>query len=147
MRSLSCLQMLPVVSAKREDGFCCYLLVPSVLPSSDLMMLKAHSADLSLSLSFFPSVALDKASFKTGSYCEVCKMAVTYIDKLLEKNATEEEIEEAVRKVCSFLPDSMKKQVKELPLLNLPSRLGFFFFLDVTTRHTAAPCIHSATSW
>lgn len=80
-----------------------------MLQFSDLSVLKAHSADSSF---FSPSVALDKTSFKTGSYCEVCKMAVTYVDKLLEKNATEEEIEEAVRKVCSFLPDSMKEQVR-----------------------------------
>ncbi|XP_075874962.1 prosaposin isoform X1 [Nelusetta ayraudi] len=59
-------------------------------------------------------VALDKTSFKTGSYCEVCKVAVAYVDKLLEKNATEEEIEEAVRKVCSFLPDSIKEQCDQL---------------------------------
>lgn len=54
-------------------------------------------------------------------------MAVSYIDKLLEKNATEEEIEEAVRKVCSFLPDSMKAQVREPSPLNLPSPFFFFF--------------------
>lgn len=59
----------------------------------------------------FP-VALDKSHFKTGAYCEVCKMAVNYIDGILEKNATEAQIEEAVRKVCSFLPDSYKTQVR-----------------------------------
>lgn len=48
----------------------------------------------------------------------MCKLAVSYLDELLEKNATEKEIEEAVRKVCSFLPDSMREQVKETPLLN-----------------------------
>lgn len=63
--------------------------------------------------------------FQSGSYCDVCKMAMTYVDNLLEKNATEEEIAEAVRKVCSFLPDSMKEQVTELPLLKSPSPLGF----------------------
>lgn len=40
-------------------------------------------------------------------------MAVTYIDNILEKNATEEAIEEAVRKVCSFLPESMRDEVSE----------------------------------
>lgn len=75
---------------------------------SDLAMLKAHSADFFL----FRLVALDKRNFETGTYCEVCKMAVSYMDKLLEANATEEQIEEAVRKVCSFLPDSMREQVR-----------------------------------
>lgn len=38
-------------------------------------------------------------------------MAVSYIDGILEKNATEAQIEEAVRKVCSFLPDAYQTQV------------------------------------
>ncbi|XP_030603550.1 prosaposin-like isoform X2 [Archocentrus centrarchus] len=59
-------------------------------------------------------VALDKPHFKAGGYCEVCKMAVNYIDGILEKNATEAEIEEAVRKVCNFLPDSYKTQCDQL---------------------------------
>lgn len=41
----------------------------------------------------------------------MCKMAVTYIDSILEKNATEAQIEEAVRKVCSFLPDAFHSEV------------------------------------
>lgn len=56
-------------------------------------------------------VALDKARFEVGGYCEVCKMAMSYIDGILQKNATEQEIEEAVKKVCSFLPDSYKTEV------------------------------------
>lgn len=39
-------------------------------------------------------------------------MAVNYIDGILEQNATEAEIEEAVRKVCSFLPPSFQTQVR-----------------------------------
>lgn len=66
----------------------------------------------SLLFIFFPPVALDKARFKVGGYCEVCKTAVTYIDRILEKNSTESQIEEAVRKVCSFLPDSMRTEVR-----------------------------------
>ncbi|XP_054655582.1 prosaposin [Dunckerocampus dactyliophorus] len=58
--------------------------------------------------------ALDVTAFKAGGYCEVCKMAVSYIDGILEKNATEAQIEEAVRKVCSFLPDSYQKECDQL---------------------------------
>ncbi|KAK5614936.1 hypothetical protein CRENBAI_009075 [Crenichthys baileyi] len=59
-------------------------------------------------------VALDQARFKVGGYCEVCKMAVSYIDGILQKNATEAEIEEAVKKVCSFLPDTYKTECDQL---------------------------------
>ncbi|XP_056291342.1 prosaposin-like [Pseudoliparis swirei] len=58
--------------------------------------------------------ALDMTLYKTGGYCDVCKMAVNYIDGILEKNATEEQIEEAVRKVCSFLPDSFQTECDQM---------------------------------
>lgn len=58
--------------------------------------------------------ALDQTVFKTGGYCPVCKMVVNYIDRILEKNATEEQIEEAVRKVCSFLADSFQTECDQM---------------------------------
>ncbi|XP_022048059.1 prosaposin isoform X1 [Acanthochromis polyacanthus] len=58
--------------------------------------------------------ALDQPRFKAGGYCDVCKMAVNYIDGILEKNATQAEIEEAVRKVCSFLPSSYRTECDQL---------------------------------
>ncbi|XP_028278905.1 prosaposin isoform X1 [Parambassis ranga] len=58
--------------------------------------------------------ALDQPRFKAGGYCEVCKMAVNYIDGILEQNATEAQIEEAVRKVCSFLPSSYRGECDQL---------------------------------
>lgn len=63
--------------------------------------------------------------FKVGGYCEVCKMAISYVDQLLEKNATEEEIEEAVRKMCSFLPESMRSEVKSCASYILPLDLFY----------------------
>ncbi|KAM7385776.1 hypothetical protein PAMP_001833 [Pampus punctatissimus] len=58
--------------------------------------------------------ALDQTRFKAGGYCDVCKMAVAYIDGILEKNATEAEIEAAVKKVCSFLPDSLQTECDQM---------------------------------
>ncbi|KAM8851531.1 prosaposin [Synchiropus picturatus] len=58
--------------------------------------------------------ALQQSRFKEGAYCKVCKTAVTYIDSILEKNATEAQIEEAVKKVCSFLPDSVQTECDQL---------------------------------
>lgn len=69
---------------------------------------------------FWFLVALDQMRFKVGGYCEVCKEAVSYIDKILEKNATEQDIEEAVRKVCSFLPESMQSEVRSCASYILP---------------------------
>nr|XP_020457587.1 prosaposin isoform X1 [Monopterus albus] len=58
--------------------------------------------------------ALDQTRFKAGGFCEVCKMAVNYIERILEKNATASEIEEAVRKVCLFLPDSLQSECDQM---------------------------------
>lgn len=54
---------------------------------------------------------MDKARYEAGGFCDVCKMAVRYVDGILEQNATQAQIEEAVRKVCDFLPDSVRDEV------------------------------------
>ncbi|XP_027021506.2 prosaposin isoform X3 [Tachysurus fulvidraco] len=55
-----------------------------------------------------------KAEFEAGGFCDVCKMAVRYVDGILEQNATEAQIEEAVKKVCNFLPEEYKTQCDQL---------------------------------
>ncbi|XP_071379030.1 prosaposin isoform X1 [Centroberyx affinis] len=57
---------------------------------------------------------MDQARFKAGGFCDVCKMAVRYMDGILEQNATEAQIEDAVRKVCSFLPESVQSECDQL---------------------------------
>nr|XP_010982494.1 prosaposin isoform X1 [Camelus dromedarius] len=47
---------------------------------------------------------------KSGGFCDVCKMLVSYLDHNLEKNSTKEEILAALEKGCSFLPDPYRKQ-------------------------------------
>ncbi|MCI4376778.1 hypothetical protein PGIGA_G00192370 [Pangasianodon gigas] len=64
------------------------------------------------SRAFIP--VMEKAEFEAGGFCDVCKMAVRYIDGILEQNATEAQIEEAVKKVCNFLPDEFKTQCDQL---------------------------------
>ncbi|XP_072293528.1 prosaposin isoform X2 [Eucyclogobius newberryi] len=58
--------------------------------------------------------ALDQTRFKVGGYCDVCKLAVNYIDGILEQNATEAQIEDAVKKVCNFLPPPYQDECKQL---------------------------------
>ncbi|XP_051504691.1 prosaposin-like isoform X2 [Myxocyprinus asiaticus] len=64
------------------------------------------------SRTFIPE--MDKARFQNGGLCDVCKMAVRYVDGILEQNATQAEIEDAVRKVCKFLPDSVRDECDQL---------------------------------
>ncbi|KAI4874094.1 hypothetical protein NFI96_016336 [Prochilodus magdalenae] len=57
---------------------------------------------------------MEQAEFEAGGFCDVCKMAVRYLDGILEQNATEAEIEAAVKKVCNFLPDEFRTQCDQL---------------------------------
>jgi len=57
---------------------------------------------------------MDQARFKVGGFCDVCKMAVRYVDGILEQNATEAQIEDAVRKVCNFMPESVRTECDQL---------------------------------
>uniref|UniRef100_A0A8C2AUP2 Prosaposin n=1 Tax=Cyprinus carpio TaxID=7962 RepID=A0A8C2AUP2_CYPCA len=52
--------------------------------------------------------------FEAGGFCDVCKMAVRYVDGILEQNATQAEIEDAVLKVCNFLPDAVRDECNQL---------------------------------
>jgi saposin len=42
--------------------------------------------------------------------CAICKTVIIYVRSLLNKNATEDEIEKVLAKVCNFIPDSMKQE-------------------------------------
>uniref|UniRef100_A0A8C1LN97 Prosaposin n=1 Tax=Cyprinus carpio TaxID=7962 RepID=A0A8C1LN97_CYPCA len=57
---------------------------------------------------------MDKQRFEAGGFCDVCKMAVRYVDGILEQNATQAEIEDAVLKVCNFLPDAVRDECNQL---------------------------------
>uniref|UniRef100_A0A4W5RAT4 Prosaposin n=1 Tax=Hucho hucho TaxID=62062 RepID=A0A4W5RAT4_9TELE len=64
------------------------------------------------SRAFIP--VLDQAQVEAGGFCDVCKVAVQYIDGILEQNATEAQIEDAVRKVCSFVPEAVRSECDQL---------------------------------
>nr|XP_029511790.1 prosaposin-like isoform X3 [Oncorhynchus nerka] len=64
------------------------------------------------SRAFIP--VLNMARVEAGGFCEVCKVAVQYIDGILEQNATEAQIEDAVRKVCSFVPETVRSECDQL---------------------------------
>jgi len=64
------------------------------------------------SRAFIP--VMDQVVYQAGGFCDVCKMAIRYVDGILEQNATEAEIEDAVRKVCSFLPESVRTECDQL---------------------------------
>nr|XP_056706490.1 prosaposin-like [Euleptes europaea] len=53
-----------------------------------------------------PAEIIAPVQAQAGDVCDVCKMVVAYLDKQLEKNATTAEIEAALEKVCSMLPQS-----------------------------------------
>ncbi|XP_070545177.1 prosaposin-like isoform X2 [Ptychodera flava] len=46
--------------------------------------------------------------------CDVCKLAAQYLLTVLDKNATQQEIEQALEEVCSILPASIKDECTSL---------------------------------
>ncbi|XP_061420818.1 LOW QUALITY PROTEIN: prosaposin-like [Lethenteron reissneri] len=54
------------------------------------------------------------AKLAGGTFCEACKLLVSYLDSMLGQNATKEQIEQALETVCSFLPDAFQQQCDSL---------------------------------
>ncbi|XP_074856360.1 prosaposin isoform X2 [Carettochelys insculpta] len=81
------------------------MLLDATNPEAVCIMLKCCSSQR-------PSheVKIAPEQLQAGDFCDVCKMAIAYLEKQLEKNATKAEIEAALEKVCSFLPKSVSDQ-------------------------------------
>ena len=43
--------------------------------------------------------------------CEVCEMAMKYLDSMLSNNSTEEEIKKGLDQLCGYLPSSAQQEV------------------------------------
>ncbi|XP_075466722.1 prosaposin [Ascaphus truei] len=50
----------------------------------------------------------------SGGCCKVCKMIMNYVDELLEKNATESQIQNFMKRVCNFLPEPMQDECQQI---------------------------------
>ena len=61
--------------------------------------------------SAFIEASKPKKNVEDGELCIVCETLVQYLDSMLSQNATQQEIEEALEKVCNFLPDQFKQEV------------------------------------
>ncbi|XP_038639210.1 prosaposin [Scyliorhinus canicula] len=62
-------------------------------------------------------VAVEKVKpkqLKAGPLCEVCQLMVEHLDKLIQKNSTEKQIEAALDKVCDLLPERMREECDQL---------------------------------
>ena len=50
--------------------------------------------------------------------CLLCETVIQYLEALVENNATVEEIEQVLDKICGFLPATMKDQVGTRPTMH-----------------------------
>ena len=46
--------------------------------------------------------------------CEICEMAMQYLDSMLSNNSTEEEIKQGLDQLCAYLPESVRGEVRNL---------------------------------
>ncbi|XP_030059280.1 prosaposin isoform X2 [Microcaecilia unicolor] len=51
---------------------------------------------------------------RSGEFCKVCELLMSYLDIILQKNYTEKMIEDALHKVCNFLPVAQQHQCNQL---------------------------------
>ncbi|XP_020606225.1 prosaposin-like [Orbicella faveolata] len=51
--------------------------------------------------------------FKTSAECILCEFVMKELDSILQENATQQEIEEALDEVCSLLPDTVKTECEQ----------------------------------
>ena len=52
------------------------------------------------------------ASVNNGGSCIICETVVQYLEAMLENNKSVAAIEKMLKKVCNYLPDSMKEKVR-----------------------------------
>ena len=48
---------------------------------------------------------------KSDDTCLICETVVQYIEAMVEDKTSVDEIEKLLKKVCNFLPDTMKTEV------------------------------------
>ena len=46
-----------------------------------------------------------------SEFCETCETVMMYVDSLLKENATEQDVEMLLEKICNFLPESARGEV------------------------------------
>lgn len=46
--------------------------------------------------------------------CMMCELAMSYVKSMLSKNATEQQVEQTLEKVCNYLSGDMAQQVRSL---------------------------------
>jgi len=53
-------------------------------------------------------------SVKSGEFCPICETVMQYVDSLLQKNSTIQEIEAVLDKVCNYLPKTLTQECESL---------------------------------
>ena len=74
-----------------------------------------------LSLYFLVSI-VQKSTLKANPVtCEICEMAMQYLDSMLSNNSTEDEIRKGLDQLCGYLPESVRGEVYNVFLITNPS--------------------------
>lgn len=58
------------------------------------------------------AVLMASSASASSEACKICTVVMTYVDSQLEKNATQEEVTQALERVCSEMPGSFQDQCK-----------------------------------
>ncbi|GFR60011.1 proactivator polypeptide, partial [Elysia marginata] len=93
-------------SVKQE----CDAFVTQYTPDLINLLLKFKPQDVCTYLGLCSANLAGSKKLRDSNTCTICEFAMTELDQILGQNATKEQIEEALDKVCSFLPASVKQE-------------------------------------
>ncbi|XP_057695714.1 prosaposin-like [Corythoichthys intestinalis] len=114
-----------IMSMDPKD-FCCSVgFCNSVKNSAPMLKLQAAkivpAAKTLPALSLVPAIKVESAKLakpmvrlQDSPTCAICEFVMKQLESMLEDHATEEEVIEAVEKVCTYLPSSLTAQCKDL---------------------------------
>ena len=70
--------------------------------------------------------------------CDVCKFVVSYLKTVVDANTTVEEAEDLLKKVCSFLPDTVSAQVRDF-IMKIASDKAVIIYVGMPTPNHPPP--------
>lgn len=108
-------QLFEILVSEMEPEVLCDLLLgcskPEIQKSSDEEPMTQESIDIDIQKSAeqpMGNSGLGEFTVKNGVECAICRLAMESIDDVIAANASQQEVEDGLKKVCNLLPSSVR---------------------------------------
>jgi len=89
-------------------------LLKQELDPSEVCTALGLCSQMSVAVHPMPMLLLAKPKSSDAETCAVCETVMAYVASMLKENATEEEIQQLLDKVCNFLPKNLQQECLDL---------------------------------